>query len=384
MPRRAMRSDWGSVTEIERGKRYRLRYWAETPQGYRRVSETVRGTRRDAYDVLAQRRLDHSQDAPCSTVGEAWRTWAEPSLANDVENGDRALRTLRQNSDVMRLYVLPRWGDVPLDKVTALGIQQWVSDLSQAQAGQSLSMLRQVMRYGCVYGYVSANPCDAGIRLPSKSTVKRRDSGTWDSNGLGEVWRACYGSWFECAVLLSAFGSCRVGESLGPMADDVERVGDVTLVWVVRQVSRDTGVTNRLKNSWSKRAVVVPGPMGLRLWQLSQDGRTWLTGNGLGEPTSQKWLTKSFGKALTDAGVERHPAKNLRPSWETWMHWELRVPQDVIERLMGHVPSGSRVTAVHYDRPRWVEMAGIVSDCYTQRPSHEKWSWLPPELMDYR
>jgi hypothetical protein len=55
---RRMREEWGSVTEIDRGKRYRLRYWAETPDGYKRVSETVRGTRRDAYNLLAKRRLE--------------------------------------------------------------------------------------------------------------------------------------------------------------------------------------------------------------------------------------------------------------------------------------------------------------------------------------
>lgn len=49
MPRRAMRSDWGSVQEIDRVRRYRLRFWAETPEGYKRCSETVRGTRRTAH-----------------------------------------------------------------------------------------------------------------------------------------------------------------------------------------------------------------------------------------------------------------------------------------------------------------------------------------------
>ena len=51
MPR--MRSDWGCVQEIDRGRRYRLRWWAETPEGYRRCSEVVRGTRREAHDRLA-------------------------------------------------------------------------------------------------------------------------------------------------------------------------------------------------------------------------------------------------------------------------------------------------------------------------------------------
>ncbi len=60
---RRMRSDWGSVTEMERGKRYRLRWWASTPEGYKRCSRVVRGTRREAMDELARIRLAHSADA---------------------------------------------------------------------------------------------------------------------------------------------------------------------------------------------------------------------------------------------------------------------------------------------------------------------------------
>lgn len=378
-----MRSDWGSVTEVEPGRRYRLRYWAETPQGYRRVSETVRGTRRDAYDALARRRLEHSTDAPCPTVGQTWQQWVKPVMEEEVERGDKSPQTLAQHVSAMRVSVLPEWGDIPLDQVTALAVQQWVSDLTLSQARHALPLLRAIIREGCMRGYVTANACDARIRMPSKSTVSRLDSGTWDSSGLGDVWRASYGKWFECAVILSAFGSCRVGESLGPKVGDVERVGDTTVVSIERQVMGSGSVSERLKNSWSKRSVVIPGPMGLRLWQLSKDGRTWLTPNGLGSASAQRPFTASFGKALDDAGVERHPARAMRPSWETWMHWELRVPQDVIERLMGHIPSGSIVTAIHYDRPRWVEMAGIVSSCYESHPSHEGWDWVPRWLLNY-
>lgn len=48
MPR-GVRSDWGSVTEVERGRRYRLRYWAETPEGY---EDLVVGPRDPPVDVL--------------------------------------------------------------------------------------------------------------------------------------------------------------------------------------------------------------------------------------------------------------------------------------------------------------------------------------------
>jgi len=116
------RHDWGSVTEIERGKRYRLRWWANGPDGYRRHSETVRGTRREAWDRLAALRLDHSTDAPVPTVGECWRRWYEPDLVRQVEMGDLSRRTLEEYRAAWRVQVSSVWADVPADQVRPLAV----------------------------------------------------------------------------------------------------------------------------------------------------------------------------------------------------------------------------------------------------------------------
>ena len=71
MPRKRKhrRSAWASITEVERGERYRIRYWAKGTDGqYRRRSCTVRGTRKDAERVRSELMLEHSEDAPCPTV----------------------------------------------------------------------------------------------------------------------------------------------------------------------------------------------------------------------------------------------------------------------------------------------------------------------------
>lgn len=57
MGKRTRRRDaWASITEVRAGEVYRIRYWSSGPDGYRRRSETVRGTRRDAERRRTQKR----------------------------------------------------------------------------------------------------------------------------------------------------------------------------------------------------------------------------------------------------------------------------------------------------------------------------------------
>jgi hypothetical protein len=44
---RKKRAAWGSLTQID-STTWRLRFWASGPDGYRRRSKTIRGTRLDA------------------------------------------------------------------------------------------------------------------------------------------------------------------------------------------------------------------------------------------------------------------------------------------------------------------------------------------------
>lgn len=86
MARRQMRSAWGSIAEVRRGV-WRIRYWAEGPDGYRRRSETVRGTRRDAVERRSALMLEHGGDAPYPTVRQCWERWCLPDIERQVETG---------------------------------------------------------------------------------------------------------------------------------------------------------------------------------------------------------------------------------------------------------------------------------------------------------
>lgn len=275
--------------------------------------------------------------------------------------------------------VAPRWADVPAASVKAIDVQEWLDTLSRGSAHTSKLILSQVLATCQKYDVISGNPAALKMTLPSRG-ARSRDLYTWSLVGLRDVWRAVRGDDIEAAVLCMAFGSARVGESLGPLVEDVLTVAvdglTAAVVRVERQVDNATGeVKDRLKRDWCARPLVLPGPMGRRVVELAEAagarGDTYLTDDGLGRPWSQSDLSYRFERLLRDAGQDVHPPGRLRSSWETYTRWTLKVPKEKSEKLMGHIGDG--VTARHYDRPIEEDFVRTVAKAYEQHPFADGW-----------
>lgn len=373
MAKRSRRAAWASITEIEKGSCYRIRFWSSGPDGYRRRSKTVRGTRLDAERVRSELMLEHSDDAPCPTVGQAWERWALPDLERRVSEGDVAASSVRQYRNWWGKHVEPRWGAVQCDAVRPLEVQQWLSSLTLSQASNAMLVCKKVMDYAVRYGLCQTNPFREKYLMPGKSTVERRDAGIWTLPELGEVWRTLHGTWMEPAFILSAFGSCRVGESLAPLASDVElRNVDgvpVAVVEISAQVEHHgNGLDDRMKTTDSTRSVVIAGRAALRLAEIAAGlPPDWpLTNDGMGNHVTQNRYTDNWRKL----GMA-HPFRNLRNSWQTWMRWDMRVAPHFIEPLMGHKLKGT--TGQFYDRPPIDVFCEVVADAYRARPYDAGW-----------
>lgn len=373
------RSAWGSLAEVSPGV-WRIRYWGRDPATgeYRRRSRTVRGSRLEAERARSELMLAHSEDAPCPTVGEVWERWYLPALDRRVEAGDLAENSRSAFVSAWRTHAMGRWASVPCDAVRPLEVQQWLDGLGRSGASSAMKVLRPMLDYAVRYGQIGTNPFRERYLMPSASGVARRDAGVWSLPGLRGTWAAVRGSWYEAAFLLAAFGGLRVGEALGVMAGEVRPLSAcgaaLAVVPVVRQVpNRGAVPTDRLKTPQSRREVPVPGLAGARLLELAASSDGYLSGDGMGGASTQARLVRAWTSAPLPDG-QRHPFRNLRNSWQTWMRWELRVPVWAIEPMMGHKVAG--VTGSHYDRPDVRLFAEVVAEAYLARPFDADWDDL--------
>lgn len=348
------RSSWGSNRPARR-KGYRvLRYWADTGdgRGYMRRTMTVEGGKRRGDEVLRDLWSRYGDDRPSATMRAAYERWWHPDALARLEDGDLARNTLTLYEGTWRRHVLPRWGDVCVDDVRPSDVREWFLSMSRWTSTVAKSLASMVAAEAVKMDGASKSAFDMKYRIPRKA--ESRDRSVWTLSELSAAADAARGTVLEVPVILCSFGSCRVGESLAVMAGEVELTEEhgmaVARVPVSRQLLK-TGVSERLKSPQSVRTVCIPGPWSLRLRDIAaanlSEGLPWLNDDGLGDPVSRVAI-KSAWSRFEVAGQPRITMQNLRASWETMMRWELGVPADMADSMMGHAQG---VRARHYDRP---------------------------------
>jgi hypothetical protein len=321
--------------------------------------------------------LEHGDDAPCPTVGKVWDEHAWPQIqAKELSGG-----TLDAYRRAWSADVGPRWGDVPCDSVRPLKVQQWLSGLGLSQAKRALQLLAMTLDIAVRYEWAPTNPARERYLMPSKSTVTERDKGVWTLEELCGVWRVVHdvAEWMEPSFILAAFGGCRVGESLGPYAGEVELMEvfgvQLALVPIERQYVKGQGLSTRLKTERSRRTVIVPGRAGVRLAEIAATLPPGcpLTNDGMGGCASRDRVNMTWRRCVLPMlpAEQRHLYQSLRNSWQTNCRWSLGMAPWHIEVLMGH--TGKGVTGQHYDRPQVELLAEAVAKAYKAHPYDAGW-----------
>lgn len=372
MPRkrgRKSRNAWGSNDDAGAGRR-RLRFWADLHdgKGYARHSKTIVGTKRDGDLELARIRLEHAEDRPVPTLGQAFEAWWLPDATDRLERGEMARSTYDNYLSRWRRHVEPVWGDVTVTGIRAIDVQEWLMTMTSTMASMSLMLMRQVLDLCQRYEAVESNVAAQRYRMPRKSE-REHSKDVYNLSEMVAALDAVRGTAAYVPAVLCGLASCRVGESLGPRVDlgevrPLEAGGmTVAVVDIIRNVDRNghPGRDHDLKNRQSERPVIVPAPWSADV--LASEG-PWLTDRGDASPYSQTIVNRAWDDALNKAGIKSIPFRNLRSSWRTIMRWELGVDEDKVEAMMGH--AGKNVGEVHYDRPREEVFAQTVAEAWVR------------------
>lgn len=344
------RAAFGSVQDLGNGKK-RLRYWADLcdGKGYRRVSETVTASKREAAALLARRQLEHSGDGPVPTVREAFETWWLPDAVERLKAGEMARSTLDNYVSRWRAHISPAFGDTALTGVRPLDVQAWLLTLTHDTAVSSLSVLSQVYRFAVMYGACRDNPAELRYRMP-RAKAREHSRRVYTLAELEGALDACEGSPAWVPAVLCGLGSCRVGEALGCRREDVSRIEaegmGLAVVRIERQLDRSGHLMPSLKTPQSERPAIIPAPWCSALLDAPEG---WLCRRADGSPLSVSTVKTAWDKSLRAAGIEPIPLRNLRASWRTIARWELGIDEDMCEKMMGH--AGRGIGERHYDRP---------------------------------
>ena len=362
MPRRK-RDEWGSIKTVRRDVHY-IRFWADLHdgRGYRRCSETVHGPKRLAQERRRELRELHSDDTPHFTMGQAHEILWLPEAQERLAEGSLAKATLSLYGSMWRNHIAPAWAAQPIDDIDPVEVQAWLLGLSRWNAVHSLSLASSVAETAIMFRRASTNPFRPSkrpYRMPSGSDGHTK--AVWDLQTIGRAAQALKGTPLELPLILVGLGSCRVGEAMAVMADEVEVTREhgmlVARVPVRRQLLKTGEVTETLKTPQSARVVCVPEPWSLRVAEVAKarrnEGLEWLADNGRGAPLERGTLYKrwrqAFGAGGPLEGFEKVPLTNLRNSWQTFMRWELGVDADLVDSMMGHKGKDTRTR--YYDRP---------------------------------
>lgn len=326
------------------------------------------------------------------------RNYVDPSAGDRVRFRVHAARwlagrtveraTAARDESLMRVHVLPRWGDWPLSKIDHMSVQEWVAQLggqlAPATVRECYRVLALVLGTAVQARLLTRNPCD-GIRLPPR---RKQDAGlTLTREEVAGKLLPEIPDRYRTLVATAAFTGLRWGECAGLYWEAVDLdARRLRVVRVLVEVSGQISVKPYPKSRAGRRSVPIPAAV---VELLAEHRQTFPSPelvfvNSVGGPVGRtSFRTRVWKPALQRAGLpEGLRFHDLRHSYATWLVSE-GVPPNVVQRIMGHedvtttlgiytdVPADfvQRVEDALVVDPLWIQPVGEPGD--DESPSEE-------------
>lgn len=277
--------------------------------------------------------------APCISVREAIARW--------LRLQERRVGTLKKRpgslaTDFHRLKAaIDFWGDQKLSAITeeqlmAFQEQRLKAGRKPSTINSDVVAIGKVLRWAYKEGLIKKLPPVERIpeRLPPP-VIATRDEVARVVQALPKR--------LHLLVRLLAETGCRSGEAFNLTWNCVDEAnGFITFH------DKQDWVT---KTETSKRTIPISDGLLAELQQLDRTGQYVFPGRNDGEPVTT--IKKAFATAVKAADIRRNGESvkitphSLRKAYATWMAVDMKVPQPVLQAMLGHAP-GSTVTNKHY------------------------------------
>lgn len=308
-----------------------------------------------------------------------------------LDNRNTEDTTAARDRSVMKIHVLPQWGDWPLGKIDHAAVQAWVTDLGRVRSADVVAKCYQltsaVLRSAVRNQLIAFNPCD-GVRLPRRRK-RDNDERIIDRQEVMTRLLPAAPDRYRAIIATAAGTGLRWGEAAGLCADalDLER-GILRVIRTVVEVSGRTAFKLYPKSDAGRRTIplpdwlipilrehtaryqpgraglIFPNQVGMPLRRTLFRSRVWrptlVKAGLLGFVTELEAVTDSGDRYraiwTTDTGdtatatfrtyaqavkhVARHAGQalrfhDLRHSYATWLVDD-EVPPNMVQRVMGH------------------------------------------------
>ena len=231
----------GTVTEIEKGKKYRIELSAgkdPVTGKYRKVRETFLGTKRQAQLRIEEIRREVEQgraiDADKVTIAE----WMEKYLANRESSGKFRPNTLKRDRSTSK-HVIRHLGNVLVIDLTPAMVNDFQTALRESGIGDTTvknchDLLKAIMKQAMNNDLILRNPVDRAD-TPKNPKPKRQALEPDEASRLANICLEGVPTANRVAVFLALATGARLGEVLGLTWGNVSIEGNRPHVFIVQQ-----------------------------------------------------------------------------------------------------------------------------------------------------
>jgi integrase len=340
----------GSIQQRSKGS-WRIRYDGPLAESRKRlqVTETVRGTRKDAERVLRERlqTVEKGGYIPnqSETVAEFMQRWLETYARSNT-----TLRTQQGYCGYVKRYIDPAIGNILIQSLTANHVQKLYSDLlekglSATTVVQLHRIFKEALSHAVRWGILARNVAEG--TTPPRS--QRKPMQMWDVPTIQRFIEASQESRYRGLYQFAILTGMRRSEMTGLRWDNVDLAN--AKVSVVETLQRITGrglIVGQPKTARSRRSIAL-SPEAVKLmksirdYQLSQQllmGDEWQVTNYVftrlnGRPVIPDDISEDFQSVIRKAGLPHLTLHGLRHAHATILLSAGVHPKVVSERL-GH------------------------------------------------